>query len=404
LDALTAITTLQHVSLALPRLESVGPLAQSTGLQSLRLKSCSGLASLTGIEGATALTTVSISECPRLTDTQALANKPDLAKEGFGGSYEYVSYESSVFGYLSKYTKNSLDLTGAGNINNVEFIRSLPLIEFFRAKLADGVDLSPLESASAIKAIHLHLNAPGIALCGLANLDSLTLNVAHPPTSVAAMPNLTLLKLEGGVSRFHDCWPQLPKLKTLHVKQAKLTSLSWLDAPNLENVSLDSAMLEDCAGIGHAHHISMGVRQKSLIASVAQLANNPHIRWINTNSVDAATDLTPLATLPNLVSIHAGTNKAIYTITEIDTVKWLSLSGSAGGSLSFLKGWSALEILVLTNTGDFTGLDVVAQLPALRKIQLRGSSTKRDQWPEVLQEKLDYVSATSATEFKMPTS
>ncbi|MEC9071878.1 MAG: hypothetical protein VX938_05835, partial [Myxococcota bacterium] len=248
----------------------------------------------------------------------------------------------------------------------------------------------------------VHLRTGDVHLRGLERIRTLTLTGPGQPADVGPMPKLTNLKLRGESPSLSASWPELPSLTDVVVTQAPLTSLDWLNAPNLRAVDLKEANLENCEGFGHTSVLSLpysswSSSRQPVVSSLRGLENNEGIRTLDVRGFDSGTDLSVLSTLRSLESIEAGSNIAIQSLRETSTVTWLSLEdyqGGDDGSLAFLAGWSALKIVVLLNSGTLTDLEALEGLPNLETIQLRGSSTKRPQWPDALQDKLDFTSGS----------
>ncbi|MDG1479357.1 MAG: hypothetical protein P8R54_07180 [Myxococcota bacterium] len=408
-------TTLQHVGLSSQQLKSLAPLGSSTNLRTLMLKGCVRLTTLHGVEAAAALESLSILECPALTDLAALGDKPMLChapKDPISMGYTRSSTLNSAVGDI-RTSPGILELKGAGFITDVGFLAGLESIHTLRLRPGSDVDLSPLSGLPGLTTLDLSLKQSGISLQGLENIDSLVMDADHAPVAVSALPKLSRLSLEGTLSAWKPCWPELPSLTNLNVDQPALTSLAWLNAPALCNVTIDKAQLKNTHGIGHAASLKLPSpswqqeEPSEVLHALDGLENNPHLKRLNVQEVAKTCDLTPLSTLPNLIALTAGSNPVITSLKTTDTVTWLSLKkyGAEQGaprSLAFLKGWSALRILVLVHTGRLEDLETLISLPSLQKIQLRGSATSRECWPDALQEKLDYLAAESAEEYRQP--
>jgi len=58
-----------------------------------------------------------------------------------------------------------------------------------------------------------------------------------------------------------------------------------------------------------------------------------------------------------------------------------------------LQGWNNLTKIDLRDSGELSHIETLCDLVSLVNIRLRGAAMKRNTWPKVLQERLDFLSS-----------
>ena len=131
------------------------------------------------------------------------------------------------------------------------------------------------------------------------------------------------------------------------------------------------------------------------------MENNTSLTRLDLSEVEEAEDIEILTSLTNLQAVDAFGGPGLRRVA-LPSVTWLKLHGFAAAddtpddlrSLAFLGEWMSLRQLILLDSGLMTDLDALSELPKLELIHLRGSKTKRAQWPKALQDKLNFVAAS----------
>lgn len=390
LDGIGVLKSLERLELTAPRVTTLSAMRPCTALRHVVLRSCGALTSLDGLQDATQLGAFEAFESPSLTDLSALSHKPLLGEEPAvldRDTYRRVPEEGV------------LDLGQVGPLHDLRFLEGATLVKRLRLLLDASVDLSPLATLGEIDECYL-TGAAGIGLTGLERTTWLSLELAGAPSRVDAMPALETLTLRGEGASLDAEWPTLSALRTLTIKQPLLPSVSWLDAPELQSVNLEAATLDSLAGIGHAGTITNGPAGRSnqcVLHSLDGLEGNARLTQLNLGCAHSETDLSALKSLPNLEAVKfEASGGGIGDVGPCPAIQWLKINrlgkSTTPTSVSFLTGWDGLTHLILLESGLLTNLEVLATLPKLEVIHLRGSKTKRNMWPDELQDKLDFTS------------
>ena len=357
--ALTGFTALEKVCFKGFPATSLASLSGLGTVRELRLSGAPALATLSGIESASRLHTLELSDCPLLTDLSALAGKPAL------GQNQQISLDS------------------VAPIRNLEFIRDLNAVDALTLLLDPLADLGPLAAKPAITNLTIHCQGPLPDLGPLVHVQQLECSCrsdwsddaaaqAAPPHRVwnCSLPALSQLTVHGGT---HD--------------------FSGLDAPALKSFNAwYDASLADLRGLGGATELSF---YSTEIRSLEGLQRSALTELDLGHLTGQLTDISALQAMQALRTLTLPATPGVLAdparsgLQGLARIEKLTAEGLSG-SLSFLTGWSELRALDLQKSGALTDLEVLLQLPKLEIVRLRGAQLKREAWPEALRPKLQY--------------
>jgi hypothetical protein len=379
---LTRFTSLKRLTLQGIACFDLYTLSEAPPIESLILKNMEQLQSLEGLEGLTSLQMLTLENCPALTSLKGLEGSQKLKQIKLQGC-DKVSDFSAMEHLTSLETFNSYEKSisfyNFAPLKDISFICGLQSATSIHLKLTGSVDLSPLAKLTALESLELEVDTLDMDFSCLLNLRNLTVKLECDATS--------------GPSTQHIWNAKLPMLESLEVQGGRHV-FNNLQAPKLNSFESYGCQLSDFHGVGHANNVqftldgcnSLEGLEGSPLESLDLYYSERHV-FKNSVSV--------VHKLPNLKTLRIGNTLSLQHIQELKGCEQIKAINARGysGSLSFLQGWNNLTQIDLRDSGELSDIETLCDLVSLVNIRLRGSAMKRNTWPKVLQERLDFLSS-----------
>jgi hypothetical protein len=357
-------------------------LSEAPPIESLALKNMEQLQSLEGLEGLTSLQMLTLENCPALTSLKGLEGSQKLKQIKLQGCDKLSDFSAmehlTSLETFSSYQK-SISFDNFTPLKNISFIRGLESATQIALKLTGSVDLSPLAKLTALESLELEVDTLEMDFSCLLYLRNLKVKLECDATS--------------GPSTQHIWNAKLPMLESLEV-QGGSHVFKNLQAPKLNSFQSYFCQLSDFYGVGHASNVRFSLGDCN---SLEGLEGSPlesldlyySERDVFKNSVRV------VHKLPNLKTLRIGSTLSMQHIQELKGCEQIKAINARGysGSLSFLQGWNNLTQIDLRDSGELSDIETLCSLVSLVNIRLRGAAMKRNTWPKVLQERLDFISS-----------
>ena len=325
------------------------------------LDASGGVADLTGLEHASGLTQLMLSN-NQIADVTALADltSMDLLSLDNNRIADVMPLaDMTSLTWLDLYSNQIADVTPLAGLTSLNVLSlydnqiaearaladltSLTLLDLGNNKIAD---VTPLADMTSLTSLDLGNNQIGdvTALADLTSLTDLSLynNKIAEVTPLADLTSLTSLNL--GNNRIADVMPL-----------ADMTSLTWLNLYN--NRIADATPLAGLASLGF---LEIGFNQ---IADATPLADLTSLTYLSlwTNRI---TDVTPLADLTSLTGLDLDNNQITHVtgLTDLTSLNVLYLRNNQIADVTPLAGLTRLGYLSLgdnelVDVSPLTGLD-----------------------------------------------
>jgi hypothetical protein len=191
------------------------------------------------------------------------------------------------------------------------------------------------------------------AIARTESLRSLTVRAAlRPPLDVSGLVGLVELVVDAGAVVGYEDLPGLERLVVSHLRAPDASSLVRL--PRLEYLRLSDApltSLHGLEGMGRLAEISL-VRLPGLV-DMAPLAGLPRLIGVDGYTLPALRDLSPLASVRSLEYLHLAGCRGIESIAELRrlpalrSVELLGSTSVADGNIAVLRDFPALTSLTI---------------------------------------------------------
>ncbi len=367
--SLVGFTSLQEVRLKGVGITDLGCLSGLNRITALKLSGCHALTSLKGLEGCTGLKALTLSDCPQLTDLSALSAMTELSLSP-GDTYG----------------SHSVRLDPGAGLSDLRFVTGLKGVHHLELRLSATADTTPFLQCPWITQVELTLESWDIDLSSFRHCSSLQLNGLDESGShrwAYELPALTTLEVRGGRHQFDALQAtQLENVRLFWTSTATLRGLS-----GCRDLSARRATLESLDGLGPVQVLQLWDCTVGDFSGVASAA----VTALDLTDCTCGAGLAAvgrIATLRTLKFNVQTVGAALQQLPPCPQIQSLEIPGYTG-SLAFLAGWTALEVLDLRNSGELTDLDALTGLTALQKIRIRGATIKRDAWPASLKDSLD---------------
>lgn len=341
-------------------------LASLKGLEASGL----GIASLAGLEAATALTNLTV-DGNSIQDLAPLAHLASLNRLQIAGNgIEDVSQLASVasltyldldnnpiadlspLGSLTGLTTLSLDRTGISDLSALE---DLVELETLNADSNNITSIDGLENLAQLATLNLNFNqivdvAPLSELSRLSYLGLWDNDI----TDVAPLTNLTRLfwlDLDGNSVTDISPLSGLSGLTELHLAGNELADLPDLSAlSELQILGLTSNRLRDIGPIGSLPRLRTLYLSGNLIADITPLSNLTRLEFLVLDR-NFISDLSPLSGLNRLSYLSASDNRIrdLTALAEMQRLFFLILDGNAIRDISALAEVRSLIFLDLSD-------------------------------------------------------
>ena len=341
-------------------------LASLNGLEAAGL----GIASLAGLEAATALTKLSLdgNSIQDLAPLAHLANLNRLQIAGNGiedvsqvasvASLTYLDLGNNPIGDLSPLrsltglTTLSLDRTG---ISDLSALKDLVELETLNADFNNITSIDGLENLAKLATLNLNFNEIGdvAALSGLTRLSYLGL-WDNDITDIAPLANLTqLFWLDLDDNSVSDIEPLsgLATLTELHLAENEVADLPDLSAlSELRVLGFASNRLRDIGPIGSLPRLRTLHLPGNSIADITPLSNLTRLEYLVLDR-NFISDLSPLSGLNRLFYLSASDNRIrdLTPLAELPRLFSLILDGNAIRDVTPLADVGSLMFLNLSD-------------------------------------------------------
>ncbi len=190
---------------------------------------------------------------------------------------------------------------------------------------------------------------------------------------VEAFVNVETLYLDGYSLQDISAMSALKKLTHLEIEDGDsikdfgvLASLT-----NLKSVKLESEVMKDIGFVKNLTNLEEFSLKDSIVMDITPLADATKLETLVLEDNSEITDLSPLGTLENLVSLSLtiGSNQSMPSVENWKNLKSLGIKGVE--DISFLSGLTHLEELSITGS-NCTANHVLANLTSLKRLKLSG--------------------------------
>ena len=261
----------------------------------------------------------------KVNDFSPLAACPKLQKL----SYYAVKGPQSLFDTLGKLVQLKELTGGLSGVENVEFLKSLPKLEYFRVFAESVEDLSPIGSITGLKHVNIW-NMDGRRLSGkvipaagdlkylasCTKMDELELpgSAYSNLESLSGLVNVTKLDLGGAYNDIDLAFAKgYSKLSYFSARQAhgKVTGLEALAGKPLKKAELggdfdvDVAFAKDCPSLGSLVISAASTKTTRKASNFAALAGHPALSSLNVVGAEGV-DFETLKSLPKLQALVVG--------------------------------------------------------------------------------------------------
>ena len=348
-----------------------------------------GIASLTGLEHATALTFAYLDEND-IADIAPLAPLASLARLDLGGNH--VSdlaplSELRSLEHLSIWSNRVSDLSPLSGLTSLEYLAftrngvsdlspltGLTSLEQLFAEANNISDLRPLRDLAALTRLYLGINriVDLSPLSGLSALEELTLSV-NPVANVEPLSPLTALRYLSmyGLEAVEDLsfLTGMAELRSLYVDSTSVKDLAPMAGlRKLELLSVGETEVEDLSPLAELTSLRrLFIHSLSVdLQPLAGLASLEAVWQTNWRTADARpkVDIAPLAGLANLQTLAASPLRGdLSPLADLNSLQRLILRqpGLPFESQSVLRRLTGLRELTL----DHGGLEDISPLSAL---------------------------------------
>ncbi len=384
-DAAKIRSEVTEMDIEFPESSEAGDVPPLGGFQHLETLSLSKLPgeSLLFCQGLSSLKTIMITDAPELKSLDGLG-----ACSGLGEIQIRNAEKLTGFDVLEGLHKLSdLSLSSAGHITRLGFVKGLKSVTRIALQIAADANLEPFESAPWMTDVSLTLQGMCPVLDALHHVETLSIcgcpsgywfdddAPKHEPIYVnldVSLPSLRELTLRGGIYDFRKL--RAPSLEKVSFWGRCIFPAEFRGLATREDVrfaswgtsSCEAATLEglDACTLGELDLIPF----KDFLKDLSGLKDIASLRKVSVPVFDAEV----LATLP--------------TVPQVEHLVCRNFEGS----LAWIAAFKGVKIIELQEAGELVQMDVLASLPMLESIRLKGAKTKRESWPDSLQAKLDY--------------
>ena len=329
-----------------------------------------GIASLAGLEAATALTNLALDD-NSIQDVSPLAHLPNLNRLQLAGngiedvsqlaslvSLTYLDLDDnpisdvSPLGGLSGLTTLSLDRTG---ISDLSALLDLVALETLNADSNNITSIDGLENLTRLATLNLNFNAIAdlTPLSGLVQLSYLGLwdNDIDDVAPLANLTRLTWLDLDGNRVASIAPLSRLSGLTELDLAGNEIAELPNLSAlRRLQTLGLSSNRLTDIGPIGSLPRLRWLYLSGNSIADITPLSNLTRLEFLILDR-NLIADLSPLSGLNRLFYLSAGHNRIrdLSALAGMPRLFYLRLDGNAIRDVAPLAGVRSLFVLDLSD-------------------------------------------------------
>lgn len=351
------------------------------------------------------LTGITLSNLP-ISDLSALATFPELTFV----SACFCENLTSLAGLENLTKLERLDCYSGYALEDISALANLNNLDYVDLNCNNITDLAPLANLINLETLKLGSN-PITDMSPLANLPALE-SLGLGSTDIAAVPEggttaVTYLSFGGYDSDMADIthiaeWLSPEEEVQIDLNFEVLDNLSGIEKiGSIDYLSVQGETItnDDMVYLGTAH-IEQLYLSGSAVTDLSAFAGNEYIKEISIRSPEL-TDISPLATCPNLTSISVnGTavtdvsclsgmeslNTLILSLTSVADVSclvscpnlvYLDLQGTAVTDVSCLANLPALEELYLGYT-DVSDVSALAACPKLEYLSLRNCTNITD--------------------------
>ena len=322
--------------------------------------SASNIDDLTGIEHATNLRVLDLSDIP-ISDISLLVGLTNLTELNLGENS--ISDISALAGLT-----NLTELWLEGNtISDISALAGLTQLTYLNLDGNDISDISALAKLTDLTEMWLgnnYLISDISALAGLTNLTKLLLwdNAISDISALAGLTNLTEMGLHGNSISDISALAELTNLILLSLEDNSISDISALaELTNLTGLSLGDNSISDISPLAGLNNLELLDLGENTISDISPLARLTQLLFLGLNS-NPVSDISVLAGLTNLTQLWLGNN----SISDLSSLVANTGLGSGdlvdvrGNPLNFLSVNTHIPVL-LSRGVDVGAYDIVVQ-------------------------------------------